>query len=214
MPSDRGAHGRWHAATAGHRPAREAAGPRHHHRGTHPSAQQPGGGHGTRGFRPPRGRRPHAAQARNGGRGEVHPRGPAGPGEHPGRGRRAGGEVPRLRADRTGDVRSRRPDRRLAGRPRDRGRLGLRADVRRRGPRHRLARAGLSGGRRGRRHGFVAECDRMAEVHDRQRTADERDRRGQQAHLRAARRRKAVFTDGPRLPTAAPTSTSCCEARS
>ncbi len=51
-------------------------------------------------------------------------------GEHSGRGRRAGGQDQGSRTDRTRGLRSRRPDRRLAGGPRHRRRLGLRADVR------------------------------------------------------------------------------------
>ena len=95
-------------------------------------------------------------------------------------------------------VRPRRADRRMARGPRHRQRLGLRADVRRRRPGHRLARADLGVGRRGRRLGVTAGRGRLAEVHHRDRTADEPDRRGQQAHLRAARRGQAVLADGPR----------------
>ena len=99
------AQGRRQAAEPDHRAAREAAGAGHHHRRAHPSAQQPGGRDRPRGGRSPRGRRPHAAQARDGGRSQVHPRSAARPGEHPGPGRRAGRQVAR----RWSCPRSRRP---------------------------------------------------------------------------------------------------------
>ena len=57
-----------------HRPAREAAGARHHHRGPDPSAQQPGRRHRPRRRRPARGRRPDAAQAGDARRRQVQPR--------------------------------------------------------------------------------------------------------------------------------------------
>ena len=115
---------------------------------------------------------------------------------------------------RAGGIGPRGAHRRLARGPRHRRRLGLRADVRRGRPGHRLAGAGLGVGRRGRRDGVAAERDRLAEIHHRHRAADERDRRGEQAHLGAAGRRQAVLADGPRARTRAPTSTSCCTARS
>ena len=131
-PPARGPQGRRPAAAPDHRPAREAAGARHHHRGPHPPAQQPGRGDRARGRRPPRGRRPHAAQAGDARRRQVHARRPARAGQHPGRGRRAGRQVQDVGADRAGGLRPRGPDRRLARGPRHRRRLGLRADVRRR----------------------------------------------------------------------------------
>ena len=47
------------------------------------------------------------------------------------------------------------------------------------------------------------------QLHHRDRAADEPDRRGEQADLRAAGRRQAVLTDGPRASIRAPTSTTC-----
>ena len=75
-------------------------------------------------------------------------------------------------------------------------RLGLRSDLRRGRPGHRLAGAHLRLGRRGRCVGVAAGRHRLAELHHRDRAADESDRRGQQAHLGAAGRRQAVLADG------------------
>ena len=179
-------------------PAGETAGPGSALGGPDPSAQQPGRRDGACGGRPARRRGQDAAQARDARRRQVHSGRAEGPGEHPGRGRRAGGQVEVSGAHRAGDLRPRGPDRRLARRARHRQRVGLRADVRRGGTGRRLAGAGGGVDRRRRLLGDAARRDRLAEVHDRHRTVDEPDRRSQQADLGAAGRRQAVLADGPR----------------
>ena len=177
---------------AGHRPARAAAGARLAVRRAHPRAEQPGRG----------GRAGHADAARAGRRDAAQ----AGRDR-----RRALRRGPRWR--RWSSCRSARPSRsprppalspleasdredELADWLEDHGiaeRLGARADLRAGRARHRLAGAGRGDRGRGRR----SRARSLAELHRRDRAADERDRGLHHPHLHLVGRGQAVLAARP-----------------
>ena len=177
---------------AGGRPAGAAAGPRVAVGRPDPRAEQPGrrrrprdrGAAGT-------GRR-DAAQAGLHREGPVRAGDPGGPDQAAGARRGAGGEGAGAQPDRGLRPRGRR--RRLARRPRHRRRLGSRAGLRAGRAGRRLARPGrgLRGLRRPGRRGAVAE------LHRRDRAADERDRGLDHPDLDAGGRGQAVLPARPR----------------